>query len=52
LPCRTAALVLEDHRFICDETKKLCATGYEMSQKKSLLPAEQFVFASCAEYSA
>jgi endonuclease G, mitochondrial len=30
--------------FIHDETKKLCATGYEMSQKKSLLPEEEFVF--------
>ena len=30
--------------FIHDETKQLCATGYEMSQKKSLLPEEEFVF--------
>lgn len=30
--------------FIHDETKELCATGYEMSQKKSLLPEEEFVF--------
>jgi endonuclease G len=30
--------------FIHDETRKLCATGYEMSQKKSLLPEEEFVF--------
>jgi endonuclease G len=30
--------------FIHDETKKLCATGYEMSQKQSLVPEEEFVF--------
>jgi endonuclease G len=30
--------------FIHDETNKLCATGYEMSQKQSLVPDEEFVF--------
>jgi endonuclease G len=30
--------------FIHDDTKKLCATGYEMSQQKSLPPEEEFVF--------
>ena len=30
--------------FIHDETGKLCATGYEMSQKDSLEPEEEFVF--------
>jgi endonuclease G len=30
--------------FIHDETGKLCATGYEMSQVQSLQPEEEFVF--------
>lgn len=30
--------------FIHDETGALCATGYEMSQAKSLQPEEEFVF--------
>lgn len=30
--------------FIHDETGELCATGYEMSQVKSLQPEEEFVF--------
>jgi endonuclease G len=30
--------------FIHDKTGKLCATGYEMSQEKSLQPEEEFVF--------
>lgn len=30
--------------FIHDDTGKLCATGYEMSQVQSLPPAEEFVF--------
>jgi endonuclease G len=30
--------------FIHDETGKLCATGYEMNQKNSLQPEEEFVF--------
>ncbi len=30
--------------FIHDETGKLCATGYEMTQKQSLQPEEEFVF--------
>lgn len=30
--------------FIHDDTGKLCATGYEMNQEKSFLPAEEFVF--------
>jgi endonuclease G, mitochondrial len=30
--------------FIHDETRELCATGYEMSQAKSLQPEEEFVF--------
>src|SRR5262249_13835874 len=30
--------------FIHDETKKLCATGYEMSQRQSLAPEDEFVF--------
>lgn len=30
--------------FIHDDTQELCATGYEMSQRKSLLPEEEFVF--------
>jgi endonuclease G, mitochondrial len=30
--------------FIHDDTGKLCATGYEMSQEKSLQPEEEFVF--------
>jgi endonuclease G len=30
--------------FIHDDTGRLCATGYEMSQVKSLPPAEEFVF--------
>jgi endonuclease G len=30
--------------FIHDETGKLCATGYEMSQTQSLQPEEEFVF--------
>ncbi len=30
--------------FIHDETGKLCATGYEMSQKSTLPPEEEFVF--------
>jgi endonuclease G len=30
--------------FIHDETGKLCATGYEMNQEKTLQPEEEFVF--------
>jgi endonuclease G len=30
--------------FIHDETGKLCATGYEMNQQKTLQPEEEFVF--------
>ncbi len=30
--------------FIHDETKSLCATGYEMSQEQALQPEEEFVF--------
>ena len=30
--------------FIHDDTGKLCATGYEMSQEQSLEPEEEFVF--------
>jgi endonuclease G len=30
--------------FIHDDTGRLCATGYEMSQKKTLQPEEEFVF--------
>jgi endonuclease G len=30
--------------FIHDETGELCATGYEMDQKRSLQPEEEFVF--------
>jgi endonuclease G len=30
--------------FIHDETAKLCATGYEMTQQKTLQPEEEFVF--------
>ena len=30
--------------FIHDRTGKLCATGYEMSQEKTLQPIEEFVF--------
>ncbi len=30
--------------FIHDDTGRLCATGYEMSQAQSLPPAEEFVF--------
>jgi endonuclease G len=30
--------------FIHDETGKLCATGYEMSQETTLQPEEEFVF--------
>jgi endonuclease G len=30
--------------FIHDETGKLCATGYEMNQQKTLRPEEEFVF--------
>jgi endonuclease G len=30
--------------FIHDETGKLCATGYEMDQKQTLQPEEEFVF--------
>jgi endonuclease G len=30
--------------FIHDETSKLCATGYEMTQEKTLRPEDEFVF--------
>jgi endonuclease G, mitochondrial len=30
--------------FIHDRTRKLCATGYEMSQEKTVQPADEFVF--------
>jgi len=30
--------------FIHDDTGKLCATGYEMTQEQSLQPAEEFVY--------
>jgi endonuclease G len=30
--------------FIHDDTDRLCATGYEMGQEKTLRPAEEFVF--------
>jgi endonuclease G len=30
--------------FIHDETGKLCATGYEMTQESTLQPEEEFVF--------
>jgi endonuclease G len=30
--------------FIHEETGKLCATGYEMDQRKTILPEEEFVF--------
>jgi endonuclease G len=30
--------------FVHDRTGKLCATGYEMSQEKTLQPVEEFVF--------
>lgn len=30
--------------FIHDDTRKLCATGYEMDQQQSLQPEEEFVF--------
>src|SRR5207253_6331579 len=29
--------------FIHDETRALCATGYEMNQEKTLLPEEEFI---------
>lgn len=30
--------------FVHDDTRKLCATGYEMDQQQSLQPEEEFVF--------
>jgi endonuclease G, mitochondrial len=39
--------LLKDYRgFVVNKRGKLCATGYEMNQKKSLQPEEEFVFGS------
>jgi endonuclease G len=34
--------------FIHDDTGKLCATGYEMNQERTLQPEEEFVFGAFA----